>query len=197
MFERGEIMAGPVLDHLEDMLGTFSDEGPYFLGLISGVRTCTHAHSHPTHAQMHNPTHAGGVHLWDCMYGSVCIYTQTTMCGECTCTHAQSHTCTWCACMWAHSGQERHISESVWHVQVDFAYIPFLERYQLLLPEFFGYDLFEGRPRLLKLFEVRAAVFYFLSPGVIMNNPSIGKVSSCMGVELGLKFGVLFPFSEV
>lgn len=73
---------GPVLDHLEGVLGAFNDEGPYFLGSISGV---------------------------------------------------------------------------------DFAYIPFLERYQIVLPEFFGYDPFEGRPRLLKWSEAMNTVSAYTS----------------------------------
>ncbi|KAH6555065.1 hypothetical protein KP509_1Z284600 [Ceratopteris richardii] len=63
---------GPALDYLENAFGSFTEEGPYFLGEISGV---------------------------------------------------------------------------------DFAYAPFIERYNILLPEFFDYDLFEGRPKLHKWFE--------------------------------------------
>lgn len=36
---------------------------------------------------------------------------------------------------------------------VDFAYAPFVERFELLSPELLEYDLYEGRPRLSKWFE--------------------------------------------
>lgn len=73
---------GPVLDHLEDAFGKFSDEGPYFLGQISAV---------------------------------------------------------------------------------DFAYVPFVERYQLVMLELLSYDIFEGQPRLLKWFEAMNTVNAYTS----------------------------------
>lgn len=36
---------------------------------------------------------------------------------------------------------------------VDFAYVPFIERFQLLFPDLLSYDLLKGRPRLTKWFE--------------------------------------------